>query len=123
MTEPSTAGVHALAETIAREIAARQSSGVVDLDAAGGLNGSFTLAIKYKTSLYSLTVTIPTGTGGEYVFALTETSDGGQANPIASFKYKDGSNWAVAVGLPAPITFGDVTLQTLSLALGQGTVT
>lgn len=123
MTQPDKASVQALAETLAREIAARQpEGGTLELGDLTSLNGSFTLGIKYGAKVYSLTVTIPTGTGGEYVFALTETPDGGTALDLASFKFKDGSNWAVKVSLPSPVTFGSVTLQTLSLSLGSGTV-
>ncbi len=127
MSQNPPEGVHALAESIAREIVSRQGGAeplaVESLQSLGAMSGSFTLAIKYATTTYTLTVTIPTGEGGEYVFALTEQADGSQTpSDIASFTYKDASDWKVAVGLPAPITFGSVTLETLKLELSSGTV-
>lgn len=122
MSTATTEGVHALAETIAREIAARQG-GEAPLDVtATSMSGSFTLAIKYDTTVYTLTVTIPAGEGGEYVFELQATVGEGKPEDIASFKYKDGDNWKIAAGLPQPISFGSITIETLQLAFGSGTV-
>ena len=124
MSEVNPEGVHALAESIAREIVARQGPGApVALEALGDLTGSFTLAIKYNDTTYTLTVKIPTGSGGEYVFELTEKTGTEEAKVIASFKYKDGDNWAVTVTVP-PIKFGDtITLETLELSVSSGSVT
>ncbi|GAA4375986.1 hypothetical protein [Nocardioides caricicola] len=123
MSESTPEGVHALAESIAREIVARQGSQPVTIESLTDMSGSFVLAIVYNDVTYTLTVTIPTGAGSEYVFSLTQTPKGSTTpQDIASFKYKDSTDWAVAVGLPAPITFGGVTLQTLKLSLGEGTV-
>jgi hypothetical protein len=120
-TKTSSNNVQALAQTIAKQIIERGDDGPLVL--SSGLTGSFTLAIKYETTTYELTVTIPDTEGGEYVFSLTETPSGGKAADLASFKYKDQSNWQVAVGLPAAITFGGITIETLQLKLGEGTVT
>jgi hypothetical protein len=121
MTEPSQDVVQSLAETIAREIASRQprdgGPATVDFaDLSATYNGKFTLAIKYDTTTYTLTVTIPTGSGGTYDFLLTALKDGSQ-NPetIAEFKYTAPDNWSVTAGLPQPITWGNLTLETVSL--------
>jgi hypothetical protein len=110
-----------MAEAIAKQIVQRRDTGAEILE-LGALKGSFTLEIKYKDTTYSLVVTIPDAAGGAYVFSLSEKGAGGE-HDIATFKYKDASNWQVGVGLPAPVTFGGVTIQTLALALGEGTVT
>lgn len=124
MTEPAQDPVKALAETIAKEIAARQSdpTAPVTLDAtelAATYNGTFTLAIKYETTTYTLTVTIPTKAGGTYDFELTSLKDGSKDGPetIASFKYTAADNWSVSAGLPQPITWGNVTLETVKVAV------
>lgn len=117
-TKTSDNHVAEIAEAVARQIVERRQAEPLEVEA---LTGSFTLEIKYKDTTYSLVVTIPDTAGGEYVFELSETV-GGKASPIATFKYKDTSNWLVQVGLPFPITIGDFTLQTLALKLGEGTV-
>lgn len=119
-TKTSNNDVAEMAQAIAQQIVERRESGAIEL---AGLTGSFTLQIKYKDTTYSLVVTIPDTAGGVYVFSLTETDSGGKSYDIATFKYKDTSNWQVAVGLPFPITFGDFTIQTLKLELGEGAVT
>lgn len=124
MSQPtSTDIVQTLAETIAREVTARQPAPgeavVVDVDElATTYEGSFTLAIKYGETTYTLTVTIPTKAGGTYVFKLTSLKDGEEDPlPLGSFTYTAADNWAVNVGLPQPIPAGPVTIETLQLAI------
>lgn len=125
MTEPSSQDiVQSLAETIAREVTARQpSSGapvVVEVaDLAATYNGTFTLAIKYQTTTYTLSVTIPTKAGGTYDFKLTSLEDGSKDAPltIGEFTYTAADNWSVDVGLPKPIQAGPITIQTLELKI------
>lgn len=121
-TKTSGDNVHKMAQAIAKEIVEQREAGVEAVE-LGAISGSFTLEIKYNDTTYSLVVTIPDSPGGEYVFSLTETGADHTPHDIASFKYKDSSNWAVAAGLPAPITFGGVTIETLALKLGVGSVT
>jgi hypothetical protein len=125
MTEPSPDVVKAIAETIAREITAHQPASSADpvvIDAtelAATYNGTFTLAIKYETTTYTLTVTIPTQAGGTYDFELKSLKDGSKdpAETIASFKYTAADNWSVVAGLPQPITWGNITLETVSITI------
>lgn len=123
MTEPAQDPVKALAETIAKEIVARQSdpTAPVTFDAAelaATYNGTFTLAIKYQTTTYTLAVTIPTQTGGTYDFELTMTPDGKTAESLGYFKYTASDNWSVSLSNPVPIPIGSViTIETLKLAV------
>lgn len=123
MSEPTSHDiVQTLAETIAREVSARQRNAgepvVVNMaEVAAKYNGTFTLAIKYQTTTYTLTVTIPTEKGGTYVFELTSLADGKDPLTIGRFTYTASDDWGVKVGLPEPITWGKVTLEKLDLAI------
>jgi hypothetical protein len=120
-TKTSNDSVAEMAGAIAKEIMQRREIGPEVLD-LGALTGSFTLEIKYKDTTYSLKVSIPDTAGGVYVFSLSEKGTA-EGHDIATFTYKDTSNWQIEVGLPAPISLGEFSIQVLTLKLGEGTVT
>lgn len=76
-----------------------------------GMSG--TLDVKITTSdqtLYDLSVTIPTGTGGAKGFSLTETPHGGTLTTLASVSYTSDTDFSVQVDMP-PISAGGTTID------------
>ena len=127
MTDLQAADINRIAAAVARELTPDSAPPPVitigGVDAAGALNGSVDIAIIIGGTTYTLKMQTPSPDNKEeYVFTLAMTPDKGKETVIGGFKYKsDGTGWQVAVGLPE-IVIGSVTIKTLKVELGQGSV-
>jgi hypothetical protein len=130
MPEP-VPNVAELAALIAQQLQARGlpaaavkapgTGGAITAVGATSVGGSADIAILVGTTTYELTVAVPTSTNPDYVFMLTMTPEGKPAETIATFKYKDGSNWSVEAGLPVIKINDRFSITKLSIKLQDGT--
>lgn len=121
--------VQEIAQSVAQMIATRTSEpgarpqirlespdGAVELS---NMAGSFTLAILYKTTTYTLTVTIPSGPSASYVFKLEEKVGAADPEELASFTYKASNDWRVKVSIPEIKVSDTFKIETISLELSD----
>lgn len=119
--------INKIAAAVARELTPKNGPAPIirlgDVSELGAINGSVDIAITVGETTYTLTVQTPNKDNNEeYVFELTmQVKDAPKPTKIGGFKFKDSSDWNVAVGLPV-IKVGGVTIDRFEVSVGQGTV-